>query len=222
LLVLAAHAWPEGFSRLGLDFGRLGSDLRRLPQEAEREQALEDLWASVQRSVALKKQIATALVARRITLFEAARQFRELPNATLHLELGLAHTQGDSEGERLCRYVIGWVEETFRDQPAKARDAVAQLEADLQAYLAAKKGPKKSAMLQRDEPERVALTEDLPDYGLKRGDIGTVVMVHAASGYEVEFVPLSGDTLAVVSLFPRQVRALGRREIAHARQLEVA
>jgi hypothetical protein len=47
-------------------------------------------------------------------------------------------------------------------------------------------------------------------------------MVHTAPGYEVEFVTLSGDTFAVVSVFPQQVQAIGRREIAQARQLEVA
>jgi len=72
------------------------------------------------------------------------------------------------------------------------------------------------------EHDRVALTEDLPEYGLKRGDIGTVVMVHSTPGYELEFVMLAGETLAVISAFPHQVRAIGRREIAQARELEIA
>ncbi|MGZ3302288.1 MAG: DUF4926 domain-containing protein [Isosphaeraceae bacterium] len=40
-------------------------------------------------------------------------------------------------------------------------------------------------------------------------------------GYEVEFVTLSGVTVAVVSLLPHQVRAIGRREIAHARTVQM-
>jgi hypothetical protein len=72
------------------------------------------------------------------------------------------------------------------------------------------------------EHDRVALTEDIPEYGLKRGDIATVVMVHSTPGYELEFVTLDGETYAVISAFPHQVRALGRREIAQARELEVA
>ncbi len=72
------------------------------------------------------------------------------------------------------------------------------------------------------EHDRVALTEDMPAHGLKRGDIGTVVMVHSTPGYELEFVTLDGETFAVVSAFPHQVRPLGRREIAQARELEVA
>jgi hypothetical protein len=71
-----------------------------------------------------------------------------------------------------------------------------------------------------EELDRVVLTTDLPDYGLKKGDIGTVVLVHQnSSGYEVEFVTLGGETVAVVSLFAAQLRPIGRREIAHARVL---
>jgi len=65
------------------------------------------------------------------------------------------------------------------------------------------------------ELDRVVLTTDLPKYGLQAGDLGTVVLVHGDhQGYEVEFVTLSGETVAVVSLFPTQLRPVGQREIA--------
>ncbi|MBI2194862.1 MAG: DUF4926 domain-containing protein [Planctomycetes bacterium] len=67
------------------------------------------------------------------------------------------------------------------------------------------------------ELDTVVLTSDLPEHGLKAGDIGTVVLVHAQPGYEVEFMTLDGETLAVVSLFSNQVRPVHRREIAQAR-----
>ena len=71
------------------------------------------------------------------------------------------------------------------------------------------------------ELDSIVLNADLPEYGLKRGDIGTVVLAHGeGKGYEVEFVSLDGETMAVVSLFPSQVRPIGRREIAHARTTE--
>ena len=71
------------------------------------------------------------------------------------------------------------------------------------------------------ELESVVLTEDLPERGLKRGDIGTVVLTHRANtGYEVEFVTLDGETVAVVSLLASQLRPIGRRELAHVRALE--
>jgi hypothetical protein len=72
------------------------------------------------------------------------------------------------------------------------------------------------------ELDTIVLTEDLPDHGLKVGDVGTVVLVHGSRGYEVEFMTLDGETLAVVSVLPHQVRPVGRREIAQARAVEIA
>jgi uncharacterized protein DUF4926 len=59
------------------------------------------------------------------------------------------------------------------------------------------------------EPDSIVLTTDLPKHGLKQGDIGTVVLVHrGGKGYEVEFMTLDGETLAVVTLLPAQVRPI--------------
>jgi Domain of unknown function (DUF4926) len=71
------------------------------------------------------------------------------------------------------------------------------------------------------ELDSIVLTTDLPQYGLERGDIGTVVLIHqGGKGYEVEFMTLDGETIAVVSLLPSQVRPIGRGEIAHVRTLQ--
>jgi hypothetical protein len=67
------------------------------------------------------------------------------------------------------------------------------------------------------ELDRAVLTTDLPEYGLSAGDLGTIVLVHGKEGYEVEFVTLNGETLAVVSLHANQLRPAEPREIAHAR-----
>ena len=72
------------------------------------------------------------------------------------------------------------------------------------------------------ELDTIVLTVDLPEHSLKRGDLGTVVLVHDQPGYEVEFLTLDGETLAVVSLFPEQIRPVGRREIAQARVVKTA
>jgi hypothetical protein len=51
------------------------------------------------------------------------------------------------------------------------------------------------------ELESVVLATDLPEEGLQRGDIGTIVLVHPGhKGYEVEFITLDGETVAIVSL----------------------
>jgi hypothetical protein len=69
------------------------------------------------------------------------------------------------------------------------------------------------------ELDNVVLTADLPEHRLRKGDVGTVVLVHGDRGYEVEFVTLDGETLAVVSLEASRVRPIGSGEIAHARQV---
>lgn len=73
------------------------------------------------------------------------------------------------------------------------------------------------------ELERIVLTQDLPEHGLERGDIGTIVLVHQdAKGFEVEFMTLDGETVAVASLYPSQIRSIEPYEIAHARTLAPA
>ncbi len=70
------------------------------------------------------------------------------------------------------------------------------------------------------ELDNVVLTSDIAEYGLASGDIGTVVMVHVkGAGYEVEFVTLDGETLAVATLLASQVRPIDHKEIAHARRV---
>jgi len=72
------------------------------------------------------------------------------------------------------------------------------------------------------EHDCVVLTADLPGEGLQAGDIGTVVHVHrGGEGYEVEFVTLDGETVAIATLLPVQVRPIRRRELAHVRELAV-
>ncbi len=69
------------------------------------------------------------------------------------------------------------------------------------------------------ELQRVVLTEDLAKHGLKAGDVGTVVHVFAAGGYTVEFCTLAGDTVAVATVGPEQVRPVEQREVTHARRM---
>jgi len=71
-----------------------------------------------------------------------------------------------------------------------------------------------------NELDEVVLTCDLPDHGLAAGDIGTVMLVHSeGKGYEVEFMTLDGDTVAVTTLRAEQVRPVQHDEIAHARSI---
>jgi uncharacterized protein DUF4926 len=69
------------------------------------------------------------------------------------------------------------------------------------------------------ESDIVVLTVDLAEHRLKAGDVGTVVLVHGRQGYEVEFMALDGETVAVTSLHAAQVRPIATREVAHVRSI---
>jgi hypothetical protein len=68
-----------------------------------------------------------------------------------------------------------------------------------------------------DAADTVVLTTDLPEHRLQAGDVGTVELVHRHGAYEVKFAALDGESLAVVTLPPDQVRPAAPREIAHVR-----
>ena len=60
------------------------------------------------------------------------------------------------------------------------------------------------------ELEGVRLVVDLPEFGLRKGDIGTVVFVFEKPNlaYEVEFVDHRGRTRAQLPLLPDQIEPM--------------
>ena len=72
------------------------------------------------------------------------------------------------------------------------------------------------------ELDRIVLLTDASDH-LQSGDVGTIVHAYAdGKAYEVEFVSLAGDTVAVTTLLATQVRPVGKQDITHVRTLSVA
>ena len=70
------------------------------------------------------------------------------------------------------------------------------------------------------EHDCIVLTHDLPDDGLQAGDVGTVVHIHGDdAAYEVEFVTLTGETVAVATVLPFQLRPIRQRDLTHVREL---
>jgi hypothetical protein len=64
------------------------------------------------------------------------------------------------------------------------------------------------------ELDSVVLTTNLPEHGLARDDIGTVVLVHeGGQGCTVEFMKLAGRSIAVVTLLACQIRQLPRTKL---------
>ena len=73
------------------------------------------------------------------------------------------------------------------------------------------------------EHDRIVLKTAIAAENLEVGDVGTVVHIHKnGAAYEVEFVTLAGDTVAVVTVEAAQVRPVHKREITHARELQPA
>ena len=74
-----------------------------------------------------------------------------------------------------------------------------------------------------DELDAAVLTRDLPEHGLREGDVGAVVHRYAdGEAYEVEFVTAEGSTVAVLTLTNAEVRPMRSREILHVRGLDAA
>ena len=70
------------------------------------------------------------------------------------------------------------------------------------------------------EHDRVVLMADLAAEKLATGDVGTIVHVYRdRKAFEVEFVALDGESVAVVTLERAQVRPVEHREITHARRV---
>jgi len=63
----------------------------------------------------------------------------------------------------------------------------------------------------------VVLARDLPEQGLRRGDLGTIVELHAPAAFIVEFVAASGATQALVTLTPSDIRAVADDDLVAVR-----
>ncbi|BAS27107.1 DUF4926 domain-containing protein [Limnochorda pilosa] len=71
-----------------------------------------------------------------------------------------------------------------------------------------------------EELDTVVLTRDLPEYGLKRGDVGAILhRYQGGDAFEVEFVSGGGRTVGVVTLGSKDVRPMNPNELLHVREL---
>jgi len=74
-----------------------------------------------------------------------------------------------------------------------------------------------------EELDTVVLTKDLPQHGLKNGDVGAVVMVYKdGAGYEVEFTTFKGQTISLVTLKPEDIRPVEETDGIAVRRVAVA
>jgi hypothetical protein len=71
------------------------------------------------------------------------------------------------------------------------------------------------------EHDTVKLEVELCHYGLKKGDLGTIVSVCESEYplYEVEFVKLNGFTVALTTLRAEEISKLSGEAILNSREL---
>jgi hypothetical protein len=67
--------------------------------------------------------------------------------------------------------------------------------------------------------DTVVLNRDLPEFGLKKEDLGAVVQIYEPDGLEVEFVTASGRTEALVTLSEEDVRSVGDTDLIAVRSV---
>ena len=68
--------------------------------------------------------------------------------------------------------------------------------------------------------DTVVLTRDVPDAGLRRGDLGAIVEAYGPDAFEVEFVAASGRTQALVTLSATDLRHVDDHDLISVRALE--
>jgi hypothetical protein len=67
--------------------------------------------------------------------------------------------------------------------------------------------------------ETVVLRRDIPEHGLRAGDLGAVVEVYEPDGLDVEFVTASGRTQALVTLRTGDVRSVSDADMLAVRNV---
>ena len=71
-----------------------------------------------------------------------------------------------------------------------------------------------------NEFDLVVLAEDIADSRLKAGDVGTILTVYnEGKAFEVEFVTLTGDAVAIETLLPHQIREVRTSEVMAVRDI---
>jgi hypothetical protein len=70
--------------------------------------------------------------------------------------------------------------------------------------------------------DTAVLKHGLPHHGLRRGDVGAVVEVYSPNALEVEFVRGSGETQALVTLRPADLRRMRGDDLLAVRSIRRA
>jgi hypothetical protein len=136
-LALALALVPGLAAAVGLDLWNVPAALNAMGEAADLDGRLDEALQAVQLRRALKDEVTEDVVAGRLTLVEAAAQFRRLDaDASEGYRRGWRLlAEGDSDEERYYRQVLTYAELALRDR-ADAADVLAGLNRQLEEALA--------------------------------------------------------------------------------------
>ena len=65
--------------------------------------------------------------------------------------------------------------------------------------------------------DTIVLDRDVPEHGLRKGDLGAIVDVYEPDAFEVEFVTASGRTAGLLTLNARDIRPVADDDLVSVR-----
>jgi hypothetical protein len=132
-----AHVQPRWYRSLGLDWEQLAEARRVLREERERSLGMDRKSEVIRRRIAAKERITDQLLAGRLTLLQAGALFRRLNEGPGGRQaVGLLAWPGESDGEKVCRQVIGWLHSRLQQSsPSQADEARRRLEGELAEHI---------------------------------------------------------------------------------------
>lgn len=65
--------------------------------------------------------------------------------------------------------------------------------------------------------DTIVLDRDLPEHGLRKGDLGAIVEIYEPDAFEVEFVTASGRTAALLTINARDIRPVADDDLVSVR-----
>jgi hypothetical protein len=133
---LLVFACPGLFAAVGVDVGDLPEVIESVYRERSRGEAIDLARSALTARIRGKEAVARELIDGTITVAQAGSRVRELCAGDDGFPQALAMSvRGADHNERVCRHIIGWVEAVLAEQPSRAAEVSARLNAELAAHL---------------------------------------------------------------------------------------
>ena len=125
IALVAVWTQPDFLDRCGLNLAFL-SELREQRVRAGQRRDVLDRHAEVIKArICAKQKVVHELLAGRIAFLQAARQFKDLNETPITCQDDYrSGYPGGSDGEKVCRQVLWWIEADLQDLPQSQAQAL--------------------------------------------------------------------------------------------------